>query len=231
MWSTEKTLGLIELLHSSPVLWDASCVDYKNKLKKADAVREIANTLSVDESEIEKKIKALKVQFRREHLKLTSLKKSGASPKKYAWFGYKPLLFLLQGRGARGSQLTDATKRQIAEVDFEQETDAATRSAPHQDDAPQSASKPRPSSTNKRSEGKVDETFQMMKSLAEHTIGRDEYHVFGENVAHKLRNCGRSRREVSFAQHKINEIIFNLEMGCFGEDTNQFPEAHFIFRK
>ncbi|MPD04774.1 hypothetical protein E2C01_100481 [Portunus trituberculatus] len=114
MWSTEKTLGLIELLHSSPALWDASCMDFKIKAKKTDAVREIAHKLSVDESELEKKIKALKVQFRREHLKLTSLKKSGTSAKKYAWFGYEPLLFLLQGRGARGSQPADATEGEVS---------------------------------------------------------------------------------------------------------------------
>ena len=61
-----------------------------------------------------------------------------------------------------------------------------------------------------------------MKSLVEHVTTRDKYHVFGENVAHKLRDCGRSKREVSIAQHKINEIIFNLEMGYFEEDVTQF---------
>ena len=30
MWSTDKTLELIELLHSSPALWDVTSEDYKN---------------------------------------------------------------------------------------------------------------------------------------------------------------------------------------------------------
>ena len=114
MWSTEKTLQLIELLHSSPVLWDVTSEDYKNRMKKMDALREIATTFSVSEIDTEKKIKSLKVQFRREHLKLTSLKRSGTSPKKCAWFGYEPLLFLLQGQESRGSRSTDTPEREVS---------------------------------------------------------------------------------------------------------------------
>ena len=75
-------------------MWDVTCGDYKNKMKM-DAVTEIADKLSAGVSEIENKIKAIKVQFRREHLKLTSLKRSGASPKNCSWFGYEPHLFFL----------------------------------------------------------------------------------------------------------------------------------------
>ena len=114
MWSTEKTLQLIELLHSSPVLWDVTSEDYKSRVKKMDALREIATTVSVSEIDTEKKIKSLKVQFRREHLKLTLLKRSGTSPKKCAWFGYEPLLFLLQGQESRGSRSTDTPEREVS---------------------------------------------------------------------------------------------------------------------
>ena len=109
---------------------------------------------------------------------------------------------------------------QVAEVESEQETDAVIESS-HQAETPQSASPPRRSSA-KRPADEVKEAFHLMKSLAQHVTTRDEYNVFGENVAHKLRACGRSKREVSIAQHKINEIIFNLEMGYFGEGAAQF---------
>ena len=114
MWSTEKTLELIELFHSSPALWDVTCVDYKKKMKKIDALTEMADKLSVSVSEIEKKIKAIKVQFRREYLKLASLKRSGISPNKCSWFGYKPLMFLLQGQESRASRSTDSTEREVS---------------------------------------------------------------------------------------------------------------------
>ena len=110
---------------------------------------------------------------------------------------------------------------QVAEVDSEQETDAVIES-PHQDETSQSASQPHRSSA-KRPADEMKEAFHLMKSLAEHVTTRDEYHAFGENVAHKLKNCRRSKREVSVAQHKINEMIFNLEMGYFGEGPTQLP--------
>ncbi|XP_042885296.1 uncharacterized protein LOC122261623 [Penaeus japonicus] len=178
-------------------------------MKKMDTLREIATKVSASVIDTEKKIKSLKVQFRREHVKLTSLKRSGTSPKKCVWFGYEPLLFLLQGQESRGSRSTDIPEREVAEVDSEQETDAVIES-PHQDETPRSASQPRRSSAKRRP---ADEAFHSMKSLTESVTARDVYHVFGENVAHKLRGCGRSKREVSMAQHKINEVIFNLEIG------------------
>ncbi|MPC63370.1 hypothetical protein E2C01_057469 [Portunus trituberculatus] len=33
--------------HSSPALWDVTCGDYENKIKKMDAVMDIAEKLSV----------------------------------------------------------------------------------------------------------------------------------------------------------------------------------------
>ncbi|KAK4305204.1 hypothetical protein Pmani_022883 [Petrolisthes manimaculis] len=112
---------------------------------------------------------------------------------------------------------------EVAEVDSEQETDSVIES-PHQDETPQSASQPLRLSAKKRPADEVKEAFQMMKSLTEYATKRDEYHVFGENIAHKLRGCGRSKLEVSVAQHKINEVIFNLEMGYYGDGASQHPQ-------
>ena len=64
IWSTEKTLELVELLHSPPALRNVNCVDYENKMKKVDTQKKIAYTLSVSGSEVEKKIKALKGRIR-----------------------------------------------------------------------------------------------------------------------------------------------------------------------
>ncbi|XP_064078568.1 uncharacterized protein LOC135196014 [Macrobrachium nipponense] len=192
MWSAEKTLELIELLHSSLTLWDVTNVDYKNRIKKMDALAGIADKLSITVSDTEKKIKAIKVQFRREHVKLISLKRSGSSPKKCSWFRYEPLLFLLQGQESRGSRSTDSPEREVAEVESEQETDAVIESS-HQAETPQSTFPARRLSA-KRPADEVKEAFHLMKSLAQRVTTRDEYYVFGENVAHKLRACGRSKR-------------------------------------
>jgi hypothetical protein len=109
MWTSENTLKLIKDLHSLPCLWYVQSAEYKNRNKKVDAYDTLASKYSVTVMQVEKKIQALKTQFRREHRKLVVSKRSESSPKKAAWFGYEPLLFLLQGNESRGSRSTDNT--------------------------------------------------------------------------------------------------------------------------
>lgn len=46
---------------------------------------------------------------------------------------------------------------------------------------------------------------------------RDEFSVYGEHIANKLRNCGRNRFEVAVAQHEIDNVCFKLTMGAYRE--------------
>ncbi|KAG7168595.1 putative Alcohol dehydrogenase transcription factor Myb/SANT-like-containing protein 14 [Homarus americanus] len=74
-WTREQTILLIELYHSHRVLWDPTYVNYKNKIKRADAWRNIADALHLEKGEVEK-MKNLIAQFRRE-MKKTKEQKSG----------------------------------------------------------------------------------------------------------------------------------------------------------
>jgi hypothetical protein len=105
-WNQEATMKLIEELHSRPVLWDVTAAEYKNRNKKRDALQELAECFKLSLNEIEKKVKNLKTQFRREHKALCAKKKSGSSPKKPTWFGYESMLFLLSTTESRGSRST-----------------------------------------------------------------------------------------------------------------------------
>ena len=72
-----------------------------------------------------------------------------------------------------------------------------------------------------------------MKSLSEAVTKRDEYAVYGEHVAHKMRNCRRNRIEISLAQYYINEIILNLDMGVY-ENSSMVPPnkcSHYRFHE
>lgn len=71
MWNTESTLKLIESFHALPCLWDIQTKEYKNRNKKTDAYTTLAEEFNVTATEIEKKLHALKVQFRREHKRET----------------------------------------------------------------------------------------------------------------------------------------------------------------
>ena len=106
MFSVETTLKLIEDFQARSCLWDVASLIIKIEIK---GEMPCANLQSDTGYQIRrwKKNHNLKTQFRREHKKLKQSKKSGVSPSKCNWFGYQPLLFLLQGTESRGSRSTD----------------------------------------------------------------------------------------------------------------------------
>lgn len=62
-WNVDDTCKLIELYRESPILWDATNLNYKNKFKKADALKEIGMQLSTDANEIDRKLKNVCSQY------------------------------------------------------------------------------------------------------------------------------------------------------------------------
>ena len=61
-----------------------------------------------------------------------------------------------------------------------------------------------PKRRKKNDETLAQEAVDCMKSLSEVVTKRDEYAVYVEHVAHKMRNCRRNRIEMSLAQYYIN---------------------------
>ncbi|XP_069693627.1 uncharacterized protein [Periplaneta americana] len=61
------------------------------------------------------------------------------------------------------------------------------------------------------------EAFNYMKTLTEKFSKRDDYSVYGEHIANRLRNSGRSKFEIAIAQHEIDNICFKLTMGAFAQ--------------
>ncbi|XP_063809066.1 RNA-binding protein 26 isoform X2 [Pseudophryne corroboree] len=70
------------------------------------------------------------------------------------------------------------------------------------------------------------EAFTFVKDTSDIGEKRDEYTVFGEHVANKLRK-GKSNHEVWVAQHHINMVLFNFEMGVFAQ--NNVPRVRDVF--
>lgn len=94
-WSVEECSNLIEAYRNHSNLWDPKHLDYKNRIKKIDSLKEIAEIFATSHEEIERKIKNMITQYQRERKKYKLYKKSGAGkvfqPK---WFGYNAMLFL-----------------------------------------------------------------------------------------------------------------------------------------
>jgi hypothetical protein len=60
----------------------------------------------------------------------------------------------------------------------------------------------------------VDEDVESSRSVKTQNSERDEFSIFGEHVAIKLRNL-KDRRAQSVAQFEISSILFQIEMGNF----------------
>lgn len=63
----------------------------------------------------------------------------------------------------------------------------------------------------------LDDDFMPSSSLVseQSASNRDQFSVYGEHVANKLRNCGRSHLEIAIAENEINNILFKLSMGLY----------------
>lgn len=66
-------MHLIDTYLSSPILWDPSNPDHKNRNKKLDTWKNISDDLNVDRLEVMKKVETLTGQFRREVKKMKGM--------------------------------------------------------------------------------------------------------------------------------------------------------------
>lgn len=76
---TENTYKLTELYQESPILCDATNLNYKKKFKKADALNEIGIVLNTDANIIDRKLKNVCSQYSRERCTCKAMKKSGST--------------------------------------------------------------------------------------------------------------------------------------------------------
>lgn len=74
---------------------------------------------------------------------------------------------------------------------------------------------PLPRKIRKFDDSNAGEALKCTKTLADTVSKRDEYTIYGEHIANKLRNSGRSKLEVASAQNAIDNICFKLLMGEF----------------
>ena len=95
-WTRDQTVVLIDLYRSHPVLWDVTCTDYRNKIKKADAWRDISAAMGVERAEVERKMRSVLAQFRRERKKTKDHKSGDGADDVYksSWFAFESLSFL-----------------------------------------------------------------------------------------------------------------------------------------
>lgn len=65
-WFKGEIEDLINMYHGKPELWDVTSNIYKNRVKKQDAVKEMAEEFNTTVEEIQRKIHNLRNQFNSE---------------------------------------------------------------------------------------------------------------------------------------------------------------------
>lgn len=92
-WCRDKTCRLIEEFRSRECLWNHQIKEYKDRQKRGDAWKELANMFGCEAAEVEKKMKSLIGQFQRE-LKKTAGKSGDGANDAPKWFAYQLMMFL-----------------------------------------------------------------------------------------------------------------------------------------
>ncbi|XP_055844842.1 uncharacterized protein LOC129911160 [Episyrphus balteatus] len=207
MWNTENTLNLIADLEKNPCLWDISSPLYKLRDKKYEAYEELGEKYCVTPSEVEKKVQSLKSQFRREHKKVKDTEKKAKV--KCNWFGYAPLMFLRDGveavkeknvfntAGVKSDVLYNTVEpdenSDINEMDYSSTMDSQSQSGITAiTDIPPTVIKTESSELGNN-------TLECMKTLIDFVTKRDEFSIYGDHIAEKLRNSEKSKMEIHIA--------------------------------
>ncbi|XP_015190047.1 PREDICTED: uncharacterized protein LOC107073828 [Polistes dominula] len=99
-WTRDKTLELLREYQQRRILWDWNARGYRDKTKRKRAIQELAEILSCNILEIEKKITNLKCQYSRELHKIENSRDVATRPDDVyvsKWFAFKPMQFLQFG--------------------------------------------------------------------------------------------------------------------------------------
>lgn len=95
-WSREKTMKLIELLQGNASLWNPSlCLTRRDKQKRRNELRNIADILEVYASDITRKIQHLRTQYNREWIRqIQTNTENPDDPYTSSWYAFEYLHFL-----------------------------------------------------------------------------------------------------------------------------------------
>ncbi|XP_064613658.1 uncharacterized protein LOC135477472 [Liolophura sinensis] len=101
-WSTEEIKQLICEVEERPTLWNVLVDEYRDRVKKSDSWKQVAEALNKEQCEVEKKFHTLRTQYAAE-VKAEEKRKSGSEGvvKKSKWQYMEALSFLGVGMKKR----------------------------------------------------------------------------------------------------------------------------------
>lgn len=231
-WCRSKIAKLIEIYKSQDCLWNVSNPCYRDKRKRIAAWKVVATSLGYDVVSVERKIKVLKTQFMHCYKlhKKYSMNGESYQPK---WFAYNSLKFLIPGKIYRENREISKmqVEQQMVQRMVKTESIDITTNEIHDSSLTLNEYEPPPtiiplgntsitsqlttdepniSTTN---EGPSERTQIRKDDRVENRVAgcRDEFDIFGELVACRVRKLQDARSRLTL-QFNITNMIFDAEM-------------------
>ncbi|XP_045785808.1 uncharacterized protein LOC123881196 [Maniola jurtina] len=196
-WSKDKTLKLIELLQLNANLWNPSlCDTRRDKQKRKEELRGIADILNISVSDATKKIQHLRTQYNRE-----SAREARSENECYIsnWYAYEYLHFM-----------KDSNKPYRVLLSDNQDINITLQGTENSASECKLDNLPTPSKIART------DLLHSFKPDIVYPANRDEFSVFGEYVANELRSL-KGEKNLLVAKKKIQDVIFEVKMGMINE--------------
>lgn len=231
MWTRKDVLTLIREYEARPFLWDTRNYEYKDKNKNCSAWQDIADVLSMDFHEVQRKMKIILTQYRRENMKVSLMQKAGTyseNEKLTKWFAYDCLRFIdeVPKRNRRPSfHCTSSSIDNKTETRSTDSFEPVAQTFCKVEQPSQSLEK----QTFETEINRVIKTAVAAVNLSKATSSptpvpaikpvnktdsfeRDEDTIFGEYITRRLKKITDARTKCIVHQ-EINNILFKAEMG------------------
>ncbi|CAK1582111.1 unnamed protein product [Parnassius mnemosyne] len=204
-WSKDKTLKLIELLQVNASLWNPSlCDTRRDKQKRKEELRAIADILGISVPDTTKKIQHLRTQYNRESAKEARANAEDPNDSYVSnWYAFEYLHFMKDSNKPYRVLQTE-------------ENSEINGSLPNHNDSALSDCKANLSPPHKIA--RTDVLYPVKSEIVYPSPprDRDEFSVFGEYIANELRSL-KGEKNLLVAKKKIQDVIFEVKMGIMNE--------------
>ena len=224
-WNDEETDLLIDLLEQNGCLWDVFSKEYHLRDKRDQVYETMQEELGISIADIKYKITGLRSQLGREVAK-TNQKKSGqgvGENYKSAWIYWDRLQFLMpviKAGKSKDSLQASVDRQSSVSPDTKQIEEDVQNDTENQENESQTT--PRAKLPKRKTEQELTSKKHALLDRCLHVLqepmqSQEKQCHFSMHIAEKLASFDRRTRLI--AEKRINDIIFELEMG----DHSQSP--------
>ncbi|KAK9886210.1 hypothetical protein WA026_015727 [Henosepilachna vigintioctopunctata] len=242
-WTRSAIMKLIELYKSQDCLWNTNNIGYRDKRKRCNAWKHIASSLGHDVMNVERKMKVLKTQFMHCY-KLQKKYSSNGEAYQPKWFGYKSMKFLIPGKIIREKrEMSRMNEEDLKIIKLEPVDTSCENDCEYQDSSLKMNLQITDIDANTKYEESnrcvfthvnvsphgtpVNAKYDSMKqsfynkprleALNQESSSRDEFTIFGELIACRLRKIKNVRTKLT-VQFNITNLLFDAEMQEIDEE-------------